>query len=203
MNRLADAGHFVCAASSASDGCRRGSRGESSPRDGPGNSGALRETTGLPPGARRVVDAGPAEHHRRVNAGFIEKNQTSATRPARPRRGDRFGGPDRFFFDGPSRADTARDRRQTGRRAARPSARLRCDPVAPRSARPGCAILSLADGFTATSEQGPFSEIHRIGLIGPPALVHAADVKKRCSRGGRTLSARRARTASASATSRR
>ena len=101
LDRLADAGHFVCAEVIGDDdvpGMQGGhedlfDRGEEArPVDGavedPGRGQAshpqrCEKRTGLPPGARRVVvDAGPAEgptippQEIVRNAGFIEKNQT-------------------------------------------------------------------------------------------------------------------------------
>ena len=101
LDRLADAGHFVCAEVIGDDdvpGMQGGHEDlfdigeEARPVDGavedPGRGQAshpqrCEKRTGLPPGARRVVvDAGPAEgptippQEIVRNAGFIEKNQT-------------------------------------------------------------------------------------------------------------------------------
>ena len=71
-----------------------------------------------------------------------------ATRPARPRRQvDRVRRAGPFFLTVTSRAATARQ--IVARLAGVPSAssaRLRCDPVAPRSARPGCAGAAPTSG---------------------------------------------------------
>ena len=100
LDRLADAGHFVCAEVIGDDDVPRMQGGhedlfdigeEARPVDGavedPGRGQAshpqrCEKRTGLPPGARRVVvDAGPAEgptippQEIVRNAGFIEKNQ--------------------------------------------------------------------------------------------------------------------------------
>ena len=115
------------------------------------------------------------------HAGFIEKNQ--ACRIPGRRGGvphDPRGRDVRSIVGGPDRHVQSRHRAPDSPDwpacRARPSARLRCDPVAPRSARPGCAGGAPTSGAAraagraarlrpspadAASTAGPAHALHR------------------------------------------